>query len=171
MGKVVLIEPHKVLQQAIALSLFPEHDVQVKEAVSPSDISAFGDADLLIVDAAALRENNHFSPELSRAIESAAIPTVWIDDDESARPAEREKLAVVMKPIESAAFQAALAQLLSAPGAGNERKKSAPPAERKTEKAKATEKKPGGKAEPDLIELVDAVEEDSDQRPSPAKPK
>jgi hypothetical protein len=172
MGKVVLIEPHKVLQQAIALSLFPEHDVHVQEAVNASDIGAFGEVDLLVVDAAALREANKLSPELNRAIENSAIPTMWIEEDESNPPPKREKLAVVVKPIESAAFQSALTALLSPSSARKEPQRKAAPAKQKIEKSKGGAKKAArGRAEQseaDLIELVEVVEEEADsQQPKP----
>ena len=95
MGKIVLVEPHKVLQQAIALSLFPEHEVQVEETVSASGIAALQGIDLLIVDAAALRDSDRLSPEIARAIQSSPIPTVWIDEDEAARAGAYDRPSAV----------------------------------------------------------------------------
>jgi hypothetical protein len=159
MGKIFLIEPHRVLQQAIALSLFPEHDVRVANAADPSTIAALNEIDLLIIDAAALREGGHLSPEMNRAIQSSSIPTVWIDDDDSSLPPKRDKLAVVLKPIESGALQSALAGLLAPASARKERKTP-------TRKAKAGR-------EPELIDLVEVVEEEppSEDRESPEKPR
>ena len=154
MGKILLIEPHRVLQQAIALYLFPEHDVQVDEGGGASGGAVLDGMDLIIVDASALREKNRLSPELARAIQNSSIPTLWIDDNESANAPKRDKLTVVMKPIESAAFQSALADLLSGSRPREDRKKAAP------EKLKAHKAK-SGKAEPEPIELVEVVEEES----------
>jgi hypothetical protein len=172
MGKIVLIEPRKVLQQAIALSLFPEHDVQVKETVDAAEINAFHDIDLLVVDAAGLRENEKLSPEINRAIQDSKVPTMWIEEGESNHPPKREKLAVVMKPIDSAAFQSALTILLSPSSAKKEPQKKAAPAEQKAEKSKGGAKKVArGTAEQsaaDLIDLVEVVEEEADsQQPKP----
>lgn len=153
MGKILLIEPHRVLQQAIALSLFPEYDVRVEDGAGAS-AADFDGMDLVIVDAAALRESSRLSPELARAIRSSSIPTLWIDENESADPPKRDKLVVVMKPIENAAFQSALTELLSGSHPRPERKKAAF-GEQTTRSAK------GEKAEPEPIELVEIVEEES----------
>ena len=154
MGKILLIEPHRVLQQAIALYLFPEHDVQVDEGGGASGGAVLDGIDLVIVDASALREKNRLSPELARAIQGSSVPTLWIDENEFADSPKRDKLAVVMKPIESAAFQSALTDLLSGSRPREDRKKAAP------EKLKAHKAK-SGKAEPEPIELVEVVEEES----------
>ena len=154
MGKILLIEPHRVLQQAIALSLFPEHDVRVEDGAGASTAAVLDGMDLVIVDAAALRESSRLSPELLRAIQGSPVPTLWIEENESADPPKRDKLVVVMKPIENAAFQSALADLLSGSSPRQEPKKSAP-GEQKIQAAK------GEKAQPEPIELVEIVEEES----------
>jgi hypothetical protein len=154
MGKIILIEPHRVLQQAIALALFPEHDVRVEDGAGASTAAVLDGMDLVIVDAAALRESSRLSPELARAIQGSSIPTLWIDENESADSPKRDKLVVVMKPIENAAFQSAVADLLSGSRPRQERKKAVP-GEPKTQAAK------GEKAKPEPIELVEIVEEES----------
>ncbi len=178
MGKIVLVEPHKVLQQAIALSLFPEHEVQVEETVSASGIAALQGIDLLIVDAAALRDSDRLSPEIARAIQSSPIPTVWIDEDEAARAPKRDKLAVVIKPIESAGFQSVLASLLSPSSPRKERKKAPVSGEQKAERDRGAGKKgrveAGEQSAFQFIDLVDVVEEEPpppEKRKSPRKPK
>ena len=163
MGKIVLVEPHKVLRQAIALTLFPEHEVQMEESLSASGIAALQGIDLLIVDAAALRDSDRLSPEIVRAIQSSPIPTVWIDEDEAARVPKRDKLTVLMKPIEGEAFGSALASLLSSSSSPRERKKAPVSGEQKAEKGNGPKKKQPGEAaeQPELqfIDLVDVVEE------------
>jgi hypothetical protein len=154
MGKILLIEPHRVLQQAIALSLFPGHDVRVEDGAGASTAAVLDGMDLVIVDAAALRASSRLSPELARAIQGSSIPTLWIEENESADPPKRDKLVVVMTPIENAAFQSALADLLSGSHPRQERRKAAP-GEQKTQAAK------GEKAQPEPIELVEIVEEES----------
>ncbi len=154
MGTILLIEPHRVLQQAIALSLFPGHDVRVEDGAGASTAAVLDGMDLVIVDAAALRASGRLSPELARAIQGSSLPTLWIDENESADPPKRDKLVVVMKPIENAAFQSALADLLSGSRPQQERKKAAP-GEQKTQAAK------GEKAKPEPIDLVEIVEEES----------
>jgi hypothetical protein len=153
MGKILLIEPHKVLQQAIGLSLFPEHDVQVQDSVTASAIGSLRETDLLIVDAAALRESNQLSSEVARALQSSTIPIVWIDDSESEPPPKRDKLAALMKPIENGAFQSALAQLLSPSITKREPKKTPGPGSQRS--------KTKQKADGEPIELVDVVDDTS----------
>ena len=175
MGKVVLIEPHKVLQQAIALSLFPEHEVRVEESLAAAAVSELGEVDLLIVDAAALGEKNLLPAELVSAIGRSPIPTMWIDEKDSARAPKRKKLAVVGKPIESAALQTAVADLLS-PGSEKGRKTPVA-AEPEAAKSRAAEKKAGaesGDTAGEPIELVEIVEEEapaSGRRAAPKKNK
>ena len=53
MSKILLFEPSKLLQHACILALFPEHDVEIIHNVDSSTHGA--DADLAIIDAAALR--------------------------------------------------------------------------------------------------------------------
>jgi len=156
MGKILLIEPHRVLQQAIALSLFPGHDVRVEDGAGASTAAVLDGMDLVIVDAAALRASGRLSPELARSIQGSSIPTLWIDENESADPPKRDKLAVVMTPIENAAFQSALADLLAYSSPQQERKKAALSGEQKAQKGKSKVKTEG---EP--IELVEIVEEES----------
>ena len=80
-----------MLQQAIALSLFPEHDVQVDEGGGTSGGAVLDGIDLVIVDASALREKNRLSPELARAIQGSSVPTLWIDENEFADSPKRDK--------------------------------------------------------------------------------
>jgi hypothetical protein len=146
MGKVLLIEPHKVLQQALALSLFPEHDVRVQESIEATMLASL-DIDLLIIDAAALREKGHLTTELQGALAGFNTPTLWIGDGHEA--AKIRKLAIIAKPIDPTALQGAVATLLS-DGAGNKKKSI----ELKPENIAAGEQDESG-----LIDLVEAVDD------------
>ncbi len=147
MSKVLLIEPHRVMQQALALSLFPEHDVRIADSADAGAISSFNDVDLLIIDAAALRTAGKLTTELKRAVEAAKTPTLWIDDDD-ARP-KRAKIAALAPAITSASLQTAVADLLS--GDLKKTKKNSQP-----EIAAAVETAEEDAAEPiDLVEIVD----------------
>ena len=163
MGKIVLIEPHRVLQQAMALSLSAEHEVEVEDAVSAAGIGSLKGIDLLIVDASALRERNQLSPEVARAIQSCPVPTLWLEENESSRPPKRDKLAVVMKPIESEAFHSALAGLLSLSAPARERGKVSVSGRQKAEAGKEVKKGQRGEAARQeafqFIDLVDVVNE------------
>ena len=152
MSRVLLIEPHRVLQQALALALFPEHDVRVEESIDAGVIGGLKEVDLLIVDTAALRNAGKLTAEIRRALEAAKTPTLWIDDD-SARP-KRANLTVMAPPIASGSLQSAVAELLS--GKSEKPKKAAAAA------------KAGDVEEPDesgaqLIDLVEVVEEAPDK--------
>lgn len=166
MGKVFLIEPLKVLRQAITLSLFPEHDVMGKDDIGASEVAGFQDYDLLIVDAAALRERNRLTPDIIRAIQGCKTPTVWLEEDPSSHTVKREKLVIVKKPIEKEPFQLAVAGLLSPPGHAKERIGSLVAAT-----SKGTAKKGSGETSEQsdfrFIDLVDVV----DDKPPPKQGK
>jgi hypothetical protein len=178
MAKILLIEPYKILQQAIALSLFPEHEVQVEETLSASGIGSVRDIDLLIVDAGALRELGQLNSEASRALESCPAPILWLEEDDASRPPKREKLALVKKPIEKQALESALAELLSPPESSRRRSVARAAPEPKAEKAKDDRKKSSARAPGQtafqFIDLVDVVEEEPPAtrgRKSPKKSK
>lgn len=168
MGKILLIEPHKILQQAISLSLFPEHEVQVEEGIGVSGIGSLKDYDLLIVDGAALWESDQLTPEVTRAIQGCKTPTLWLEEDEFSHPPKREKLVIVKKPIEREAFQSALAGLLSPPSSSGKRISSFVAAGPKTDRPKGGPKKRRAEtprqATFQFIDLVDVVEEEPPPR-------
>jgi hypothetical protein len=151
MSKVLLIEPHKVLQQALALSLFPEHEVKVEESIDAAAVAQIDGVDLLIIDAAAMREKGKLTTELKRALGLSKAPLLWIDDGEDA-PA-RERLVVIAAPLDSTALQSAVADLLSSnPDKGPHTKRSGS----ETGKAAAQQE-----TQSQLIDLVEVVEEAS----------
>ena len=153
MGKVLLIEPDRIVKQAISLLLFSHHEVQDEASSQATDIDALKEYDLLIVDGSALLEKNQLTKEFTRTIQHCGISTLWLEEDESQRPFKREKLLFVKKPIERETFLSALNSLLSPEtlkkaGAGGVASR-----ERKGQKQK----------EPELIELLDVV----DKQPLP----
>ncbi|MBI4489453.1 MAG: hypothetical protein HY694_10250 [Deltaproteobacteria bacterium] len=163
MGKILLIERHRVLRQAITFSLFPEHEVEVGESISASKVGSLKDYDLLIVDGASLRQRGQLTPEFARAIQSCKIPTIWLEDEEPSHPPKREKLLVVKKPIEREAFLSSLDSLLSGQTTKRERaashvpmsgKADTPKEVTKTKQVEATQQ-----ATFEFIDLVDVVEE------------
>ena len=153
MGKVLLIEPDRILKQAISLLLFSHHEVQDEASSQATDIDELKEYDLLIVDGSALRDRNQLTKEFTRTIQHCGISTLWLEEDESQRPFKREKLLIVKKPIERETFLSALNSLLSPEtlkkaGAGVVASRG-----RKGQKQK----------EPELIELLDVV----DKQPLP----
>lgn len=156
MGKILLVEPQKILQQAISLSLFPEHDVKIESEIA-SAAGSFKNYDILIVDAAALRERNQLTPDVIRSIQGCKTPTLWLEEDAASQTPKREKFVVVKKPIEKEMFESALADLVS-PGLSRERSSSVAPRPSKG----APKKKPAEASEQSsfqFIDLVDVVEE------------
>jgi len=162
MGKVLLIEPQRILGQAISLSLFPEHEVQVAEEWSGGAAASLKEYDLLIVDGVALRESNQLTPEVTRAIQSCKTPTVWLEEDESQRQPKRDNLVVVKKPVEREAFQAALTALLS-PDKGRKERIPVAPGRTRVDAGKTAVRKKSAEAPRQaafqFIDLVDVVEE------------
>lgn len=153
MSKVLLVEPHKVLQQAFALSLFPEHDVKVEESIETPAVSQLAGVDLLIIDAAALREKGKLTPELKRALQLSKASVLWIDESEDA-PA-RERLMAIGRPVDNAALQSAVADLLSGGAVKGPRRKRSGSESGKT----AAHQEPQSQ----LIDLVEVVEEASEK--------
>ena len=158
MVKVLLVEPERILQQAISLALFPDYEVQVEKTIAPA-IGALEDYDLLIVDGSALRETGQLTPEVSRAIQGCKTPMLWLEEAESSHAPRHDKVVVIKKPIEREAFQTALADLIPVPGGGRDMRVSRPVAR---EKKKDSKQESFG-----FIDLVDVVEEEA----SPKQPK
>ena len=112
MGKILLISPKRILNQAISLYLFPQHDVQVKSSLEEIDPKALQEYDLLIVDAPAGADSKS-GTEVTRSIQKLKTPTLWLEGDGSTHPPKRERILSLKMPIEREAFQKALDDLLA----------------------------------------------------------
>jgi hypothetical protein len=158
MSKILVVEPYKILQRAIAVTFFPEHEVQITDQLPEMNASEQRSYDIVIVDAGALRERNT-AGDLNR-VQGWRIPTIWLEEKISTVVPTRDKLVVLRKPILKIDLVSALAQFqekrsMLSLASGN---------------AEVVEKAPGeeGFADADLepeqekarvIELVDVVEE------------
>lgn len=175
MGKILLIEPQRMLRQAISLYLFPEHEVQSEEGATGSLAGSFKDYDLLIVDGAALRENDELTPELKRAIQACKTPTLWLEEDKPGQSFKREKLLVVRKPIEREAFQSAVASFLAPSTSPKRRAWLTAARESKADAPKQESEKTAGESPQQeafqFIDLVDVVEEQPQPKPRRKPPK
>jgi hypothetical protein len=156
MSNVLVIEPRKILQHAIAIALFPDHEARIVEAL-PQAASAH-DCNAVIIDAVALREMNALSPQLVSAMGEWNLPLVWIDGDVP-EPPKSVNLVVVKRPVTRDQLRAALATCL-------ERqlmlRASAKPAAQQGPASSSRMIRPraaASAAAPQLIELVDVVEE------------
>jgi DNA-binding response OmpR family regulator len=174
MGKILLIEPQRILQQAISLTLFPDHEVRVEEAIAAESETAWKDYDLLIVDGAALREGGRLGAEAIRALQSASTPALWLEEDESHPVPGRDRLVVVRKPLDRIAFCSAVNEMLCPPGPRPETESASGPA------GEAASLKSGAKERPlrsepadgsEFIDLVDVVEDESAPGQSNKAPK
>ncbi|MDH3446175.1 MAG: hypothetical protein OEN50_19795, partial [Deltaproteobacteria bacterium] len=79
MSSILVIEPSKILQQAIVIALFPDYETQMVETIpAAGELQKF---DAVIVDAAELREVAEISAQALSAMETWDAPVVWVDGD------------------------------------------------------------------------------------------
>ena len=110
MSKILVVQPYQMLQHAIRVSLFPQHQARVTSAIP--QLSDIGDVDAAIIDAAALRETETLSGEAVRLLQDWKIPIVWIDSVDSPVKPGKSKCVQVNTPIARHTLQTALAECL-----------------------------------------------------------
>jgi hypothetical protein len=162
MSRILVIQPHKMLQHAFSVALFPEHQVEVMEMFP--DVAAVKNVDLVIVDAAALRERDSLTTRDLGDVQNWKTPTIWIDRAAVAQAPTSEKLMVIDQPIGKDTLQKALAECL---GTVNAAKQSVNAKSSRAESPSPTE---GDSAavESQVIDLVEVVEEGSAREKSKA---
>jgi hypothetical protein len=168
MSKILVIQPHKMLQHAFSIALFPEHQVQIMETIP--DAATVKDIDLVIVDAVALRQRDSLGARELRDVQSWKIPTIWIDIETNAKAPTRERLVAVHSPPDKDSLQRAMAECLRTADMGKQTAKpiSSPATAPASPTATASQQgaSAANDAEENFIELVDVVEDDSGrQRP------
>jgi hypothetical protein len=161
MSKILVVEPYKILQRAIAVSFFPEHQVQVTEQVPEMSALEQRSYDVAIIDAGALREKNT-TGDLNRRLQEWRIPIIWLDENNSTAAPVRENLVVLRKPIVRNDLLAALTHC-QAQGP------TFPPTDlgQKLQNKTVlidTDVKPDSEQRATVIELVDVVEEEATAR-------
>jgi hypothetical protein len=160
MSKILVVEPYKILQRAIAVSFFPEHQVQVTEQVPEMSALEQRSYDIAIVDAGALREKDA-AVDLNRCFQDWPIPIIWLDENTPTAAPVRDKLVVLHKPIVRKDLLAALTRC-QAQGT------TFPPADLDQKLQKTvlmdTYVKPDLEQRATIIELVDVVEEEATAR-------
>ena len=109
MSKILVVQPYKMLQHALVIALFPEHQVKIVEK-QPTDWAA-EDADLAIIDAVALRGKTSTTANELRALENGRLPILWIDTETNAGDAP-SKLARLTPPFTKEELRTAVAELL-----------------------------------------------------------
>lgn len=144
-----------MLQHAIALSLFPQHQARMTTSIPES--SEIKDVDAVIVDAASLRESHGLSAQATGSLQTWNVPIIWIDSVDSSLTPSNENLVVVKTPIAKQSLQAAVAKCLG----------ELPQKARKGTRITNQEKRSSHNAlssenivEREVIELVEVVEEE-----------
>jgi DNA-binding NtrC family response regulator len=163
MSRILVVEPRNILRQAISLALFPEHEVQMATFLPDSDAAVAKDFDLVIIDSAALRDTNTSSSQLIRAVQGWKVPTIWIDDTGGGQAPARDKLVVLARPVQKDTLQSAVANCLGISSSKQNGILSRPVKERMATKEASTAAASHG-AGPQIIELVDVVEEPPERR-------
>jgi hypothetical protein len=158
MSKILVVEPRKILQQALRLALCPDHEVQLEANLADKEPAAVMEFDLAIIDAAALREVNVPRTQVLRAVQAWTMPKIWIDEAERTQ-APGDELRVLTKPIEKDRLQAAVATCLGAALSSKQNGNSGPAAKETTRSTRTTASVPSTIAEVPIIDLVDVVEE------------
>lgn len=155
MSMILVIQPHKMLQHAMALSLFPQYQTRVTSVIP--EAGEIEDVDAVIVDAMSLRETRALTAEAMASLRVWSVPMIWIDGGESPSAPIREKLVIVKRPIGRQSLQKAVAKCLGE-SATTERKQKAPAPKRKP-RSTAPAAVNDESVRDNVIELVDVVQE------------
>jgi DNA-binding response OmpR family regulator len=177
MSKILLVEPYKMMQQAIAVALFPAHEIEIAETLPEADtVAAIKNYDVVLMDAAALREKDCLSAQTARALQTSRVPIIWLESEAGSGIETRDRVVVLHRPITRDALTAALVDCLGlssttsrkekVDGTEKERKQAERgPAKDKKRKTAAAADQP----QPEIIDLVDVVEEPMQQTEQPRK--
>ena len=155
MSKILVVEPRNMLRQAISLALFPDHEVQMAPLLSEGDAAMAQEFDLVIIDSAGLRATNSLSSQLVRAVQSWKVPTIWIDDAAVRQAPARDKLVVLSGPIQKESLQSAVTKCLGISSS----KRTTSIAAKESMTTKELSATMPQSTSPQIIELVDVVEE------------
>ena len=161
MSKILIVEPYKILQRAIALSFFPDHLVEVTEEIPDRSAIEQRSYDVVIIDAGALRERNT-AGDLNRRLQDWQIPMILLEDNMSTVAPLRDNLMVLRKPI-------ARNDLLTALSCCQAKGSTIPLTDvgeklRNRKVLAANELKPDPEHTAEIIELVDVVKEKTPAR-------
>src|SRR3970040_1362415 len=110
MSKILVVEAHRMLQQALALALFPDYDVEIASAILES--SALKDFNAVIVDLKSLGESAGGAEAAIRAVQSWKVPTGWVQGSSHEPTPHSENLIPIIAPIEKDVLLSALAECL-----------------------------------------------------------
>ena len=165
MAQILLVEPYRILQQAIAVSLGRDHQVHVRESVRESELDNLKDYDALVLDASSLEEKGLLTAELLRDLERYEKPLLWLEDEQSLAAPRVENFTVLKKPLQERELREAVESLLGAQHQDPDHREagatsSAHNAPRRGEqKEKKAARAVSQQASLDFIDLVEVVDE------------
>ena len=172
MEKILLIGPNRILNQAVSLYLYPQHDVQVRSDLEDLDPKSLQEYNLIIVDSPAGADAKS-ATAVTRSIQKLKTPTLWLELEGCIPCPKREQILSVKMPIEREVFQKALDQLLSSdPQSKKERSSLAAWIAGKKASRKMGARKRESNVPPEntqLIDLVDVVDEETKSTPGQEK--
>ena len=161
MSKILVIEPYKILRHAFAVALSNVRQVEIVAAFPEAGLVS--GADVVIVDGAALRQQNSLTEKRIRIIERRKLPTIWIDfDGETAMPGN-DAFRRFKWPVEKDALRKTVTEYLEridrlSLGDSKTAKAEKAPASTNVESIDATSPHLRAGGEKKVIELVDVVE-------------
>ena len=157
MNRILVIEPSQMLRHAFVVALSPEY--QVETSVDFPDATVAGMADLIIVNAAALKAYEKLDGNERAMVRAWEKAVIWIDDEELAEPGEFSTFIRLHWPIDRSGLKTAITNCLqklpAMSGQPLKPKKLTAPALQTVQSSEANSTEHGQKR---LIELVDIVE-------------
>jgi len=160
MSRILVVEPSKMLQQALVFALASEHQIQVTDRLPRSD--AAPEVDVAIVDRAAVRDEDADKQELG-AMREWRIPIVWLGAEwPAAGGSAPGNIVRVALPLDLESLKKALADVFAAQQAAQTGTLNSPTAavfDPERSKRKKTESSPTAGENRETIELVEVIEE------------
>ena len=170
MAQILLVEPYRILQQAIAVFLGRDHQVHVRESLRESELDNLKDCDALVLDASSLQEKGLLSAELLRGLERCEKPLLWLEDEQTLAAPRIENFAVLKKPLQERELREAVESLLAAQQQDPDRREAGATstAHKTSRRGEQKEKKAArdSSQQPtlDFIDLVEVVEPVAEKR-------
>jgi hypothetical protein len=159
MSTILFINGYRMLQQAVAVSLFPDHDVRVGDTIP--NPGAIAEVDAVIIDAASPRGEGDVIAQAVAEAEKRKLPVIWIEGPDALEAPNREALLVVKTPIQRSALHAAVTEALTKNkrGAGSGKPGAAHgDISSKKDHVEAADAPPEAPARKKVIELLDVVD-------------
>lgn len=167
MSKILIVEPRRMLQQAMALVLAPDYELRFVARIPAVEDRSITEYDVVVVDVASLREQNGLGAQEISVLRDSGVSTLWIEDGDTGIVPKAGKEVIIQKPMERNALLSAVAKCVNPISPNGETF-----TQQKTNPATT---KPGKKeSEADgtpVIELVDVVEEETIHRNDQQEPR